>query len=252
MRIKSLLKRIYTSCCCLGASIFLNFFLHTVSLAQSTHLLSDSVLLRPPDAPKRGLGFVLNWDARRSFVKNQRVNIWGVNTGLVFGKKRNQMTVGYYWLNFNSYQKLIDFRRKNSKLVNLDSYTKTDLYFFSLMYWKNFIETRRWRVSMPVEVGIGATKNQGTDLLTEIQIWKRKDFFLPIQSGLYAKWKATRWVGLSIQGGYRYALISQSIQQNYDGFYYSFGFELQPELFRDLYHWTFKKKKVENPQPTKP
>ncbi|RFS13708.1 hypothetical protein D0T08_25325 [Emticicia sp. C21] len=252
MRIKSLLKRIHTVCCCLGASIFFNFFLYSVSLAQSTHLLSDSMLLKPPDAPKRGLGFVLNWDARRSFVKNQRVNIWGVNTGIVFGKKRNQITVGYYWLNFNSYQKLIDFRRTNSKLVNLDSYTKTDLYFFSLMYWKNFIETRRWRVSMPVEVGIGATKNQGTELLTEIQIWKRKDFFLPVQSGLYAKWKATRWVGLSIQGGYRYALISQNIQQNYDGFYYSFGAELQPELFRDVYRWLFKGKKTEATISTQP
>lgn len=252
MLVKSLFKRIHTVCCCLGATFFFTLFLHSVSLAQSTHLLSDSVLLKPPDAPKRGLGFVLNWDARSSFIKNKRVNIWGVNTGLVFGKKRNQMTVGYYWLNFNSYQKLIDFRRKNSKLVNLDSYTKTDLYFFSLMYWKNFIETRRWRVSMPVEVGIGATKNQGTELLTEIQIWKRKDFFLPIQSGLYAKWKATRWVGLSVQGGYRYGLISKNIHENYDGFYYSFGFELQPELFRDVYRWAFKRKQTENTLPNQP
>ena len=226
--------------------------MYSVSLAQSTHLMSDSVLLKGPDPPRTGLGFVLNWDARRSFVKNKRVNIWGANTGIVFGKKRNQITVGYYWLNFNSYQKLIDFRRKNSKLVNLDSYTKTDLYFFSLMYWKNFIETRRWRVSMPVEIGIGATKNQGTELLTEIQIWKRKDFFLPIQSGLYAKWKATRWIGLSVQGGYRYGLISKNIHENYDGFYYSFGFELQPELFRDISHWIFKRKQTENPAPIQP
>jgi hypothetical protein len=252
MLIKSLFKRINTVCCCVGASIFLIFFVHSVSQAQSTHLLSDSVLLKPPDAPKRGLGFVLNWDARRSFVKNKRVNVWGVNTGIVFGKKRNQITVGYYWLNFNSYQKLLDFRRKNSKLINLDSYTKTDLYFLSLMYWKNFIETRRWRISMPVEVGIGATKNQGTDLLTDIQIWKRQDFFLPVQSGLYAKWKATRWIGLSVQGGYRYALISKNIQANYDGFYYSVAAELQPELFKDIYRWAFKKKKTETLPPAQP
>lgn len=236
-------RKIYTVCCYSGISIFFTVFILTTSQAQSTHLWSDSVLLKPPDAPKRGLGFALNWDARNTFIKDKRVNIFGVNSGIVFGKKRNQITVGYYWLNFNSYLKLLNFRRNNSKLVNLDYYTKTDLYFLSLMYWKNFIETRRWRVSMPVEVGIGATKNQGTDLLTDIQIWKRKDFFLPIQTGLYVKWKATRWIGISVQGGYRYALIAQNIQENYDGFYYSFGLELQPEFFKDVYRWAFKRKK---------
>lgn len=246
----SFIKKKYTVCCYLGISIFFTVFFFSNSQAQSTQSLTDSLLLKPPDKPKTGLGFALNWDARNTFIKDKRVNIFGVNSGIVFGKKRNQITVGYYWLNFNSYLKLLNFRRNNSKLVNLDYYTKTDLYFLSLMYWKNFIETRRWRVSMPVEVGIGATKNQGTDLLTDIQIWKRKDFFLPIQTGLYVKWKATRWVGISVQGGYRYALIAQNIQENYDGFYYSYGLELQPEFFKDAYRWVFKKKK--NELPVKP
>lgn len=252
MLIKFRLKRINTICCCFGASIFLNFFFCSFLQAQSTHLLPDSVLLKSPETPKTGLGFVLNWDARRSIVENKRVNIWGVNTGIVFGKKRNQVTVGYYWLNFNSYLKLLNLRRKNSKLINIDYYTKTDLYFFSLMFWKNFIETRRWRVSVPIEMGIGATKNQGTNLFTEIKIWKRQDFFLPVQSGLYAKWKATRWIGVALQGGYRYALISKNIHENYDGFYYSFGLELQPELFKDIYRWAFKKKRAETLPLTTP
>lgn len=239
----SFLKKKYTVCCFQGISILFTFFFFSATQAQSTHLLSDSVLLKPPDEPKRGLGFALNWDARNTFIKDKRVNIFGVNTGIVFGKKRNQITVGYYWMNFNSYQKLLNFRKNNSKLINLDYYTKTDLYFLSLMYWKNFIETRRWRVSMPVEVGMGATKNQGADLLTDLQIWKRKDFFLPVQTGLYVKWKATRWVGISVQGGYRYALIAQHIQENYDGFYYSYGLELQPEFFKDIYNWAFRRKK---------
>ncbi|UTA69698.1 MULTISPECIES: hypothetical protein [Emticicia] len=212
------------------------------SFAQSTLELPDSVLVKPTEAPRKSVGFALNWDARNSIIKQQRVNIWGVNSGIIFGKKRNQVTVGYYWLNFNSYLRLLDFRRTASRRVNLDYYTKTDLYFFSLMYWKNFIENKRWRVSMPVEVGIGATKNQGTNLFTEIQIWNRKDFFMPVQTGLYAKWKATRWVGISVQAGYRYALVSRNIQNNYNGLYYSLGLGFQPDLFSDIYQWIFVKK----------
>lgn len=209
--------------------------------AQSTLSLSDSLLTKPLDSSYTKANFTINWDARSSFIKDKRVNIWGINSGIIFGKKRNQITVGYYWMNFNSYLRLIDLRKSASKRVNLDYYTKTDLYFFSLMYWKNFIENRRWRVSVPFEVGIGATKNQGANLFTDLRIWKRKDFFMPVQTGLYVKWKATRWVGLSVQGGYRYALISKNIQGNYNGFYYSFGLALQSELFKDIYRWLFKK-----------
>ena len=227
---------------CFSAIVLLYISSSLASFAQSTHVLPDSLLMKPIENTRPGIGFALNWDARNSFIKRQRVNIWGVNSGITFGRKRNQITAGYYWMNFNSYLRLLDLRRSASKRVNLDYYTKTDLYFFSLMYWKNFIENKRWRVSMPFEVGVGATKNQGTNLFNEIQIWNRKDFFMPVQTGLYAKWKATRWIGLSIQGGYRYALISRNIQSNYDGFYYSFGFELQPDLFRDVYCWTFRKK----------
>ena len=48
---------------------------------------------------------------------------------------------------------------------------------------------------MPFEIGFGATKNENVELLIEIQIWKRKDYFIPIQSGVYIGWKATRWGG---------------------------------------------------------
>jgi len=208
--------------------------------------LSDTIIVTYPDSLRPRLSYAINWDARSSIIKEQRVNIWGVNTGIILGRKRNQITLGYYWLNFNSYLRLLDLRKSAAKRVNLDYYTKTDLYFFSLMYWKNFINNKRWRVSVPVEVGIGATKNENVGLFNEIRIWKRKDYFIPIQAGVYIGWKATRWGGLSVQGGYRYAMHQRNIPENYNVLYYSLGANVQLELLTDLYKWIFKNKKPEN------
>ena len=202
----------------------------------------DTVVVSHPDSLRPKVKYVINWDARTSFVETKRVNIWGVNTGISVGKKNNQITVGYYWMALNSSLRLLDLRKKAAKRVNLDYYARTDMYFFNLMYSKNFINTKRWRISMPVELGIGTIKNQGISLLDEIQIWKRKDFFIPIQTGLYVGWKATRWVGLGISGGYRYALIQRNVENNYSGPYFSAGIEFQPALLKDTYRWIFKKK----------
>lgn len=205
--------------------------------------LPDSVIVTYPDSLRPRLSYAINWDARSSIIKEQRVNIWGVNTGIIIGHKRNQITVGYYWLNFNSYLRLLDLRKSAAKRVNLDYYTKTDLYFFSLMYWKNFVNNKRWRVSVPFEIGIGATKNENIGLLNEIQIWKRKDYFMPVQAGVYVGWKATRWGGLSVQGGYRYALQKKNIPETYNGLYYSVGANVQLALLTDFYKWIFRNKK---------
>ena len=186
--------------------------------------------------PRPKLTYTLNWDARSSFVDKKLVNIWGVNTGIAFGKNRNELTVGYYWLTFNSFLRLLDLRKNASRLINLGYYTKTDLYYFSLMYWPNLIENHRWRFSIPVELGIGATQSTGNKLFSDLLIWRRNDFFMPAQIGLYAKWKATRWIGLSVQGGYRYAIYQQNLPTNYNGAYYSVGFTLESALFLDSYY----------------
>ena len=204
--------------------------------------VSDSVIVSHADSLRSKVKYAINWDSRSSFVENKRVNIWGVNMGISVGKKRNQITVGYYWMALNSYLRLFDLRKKATKRVNLDYYTRTDLYFFNLLYRKNFINNKRWRISMPVEIGIGTVKNQEMSLLNEIQIWKRKDYFIPIQAGLYVGWKATRWVGLGVSGGYRYALVQRNLEDNYNGLYFSAGVGLQPALLNDTYRWLFKRK----------
>ncbi|TAG54438.1 MAG: hypothetical protein EAZ29_04585, partial [Runella slithyformis] len=51
---------------------------------------------------------------------------------------------------------------------------------------------------------------------------------------------ATRWVGFSVQGGYRHAIYQQNTPTNYNGAYYSFGISLEKPLFVDSYKWAKK------------
>lgn len=189
------------------------------------------------------LNYALNWDGRSSFIDDKPVNIWGINTGISVGKKQHEMTIGYYWLTTNSVSRLIDLRKSAAKRLNLDYYTKTDLFYFSTMYWHNFIETKRWRLSVPIEIGIGSTRSEQNNLRYDYQLWKRKDFFVPIQTGVYFKWKTTRWFGLSAQIGYRMSLIQRNIKDRFDGIYYSYGVGLNPVIITDLYNLMMRKKK---------
>ncbi|MCU0341523.1 MAG: hypothetical protein MUE30_16725 [Spirosomaceae bacterium] len=217
--------------------VFFSFWLYSVVVKASDTLSiaqKDSVR-RPPK-----LTYTINWDARSSFIDKKIVNIWGVNTGIKFGRNRSELTLGYYWLTFNSLLRLIDLRKDASKRINLGYYTKTDLYYFSLMYWPNIIENKRWRFSTPVELGIGATQSVDQNIFNDLMLWRRTDVFVPAQAGLFLKWKATRWVGLMVQGGYRYAIFQQNLPTNYNGPYYSFGFTTESAIFTDSYHWLKK------------
>lgn len=194
------------------------------------------------DTVKARLVPTFNIDFRNSFLARQRVNVWGVNAGIKFGAKRHQLTLGYYWINYATYLRLINWRRSAARRVNLSYYTRTDLWFTSLLYWCNITNNRRWMISVPLEVGGGVAYSLPRDLRQDTPIDRtHRDFFVPLQAGGYVQWKATRWIGLSGQIGYRYSVFQTDVNQNFNGTYYSVGATVYPALFRDI--WCFIRKK---------
>lgn len=192
----------------------------------------------------RPLELSLNTDFRNSFVARRPVNVWGVNAGITYGEKRHQITLGYYWLSYNSYLHFINWRRDAARHLNLEYYTKTDMAYGSLMYWWNLTNNRQWMLSVPLEIGAGVASAIPVDPRTEVvRDGSRRDFFMPLQLGFYGQWKASRWVGLSAQLGYRESIFQTKIKNHYDGIYYSFGTVLYPELLRDAWHAVTGKKR---------
>ncbi|WP_128546824.1 hypothetical protein [Larkinella soli] len=194
-----------------------------------------------------------NLDFRTSFLEKRRVNVWGVNAGIEYGAKRHQVTLGYYWLNYAVYLRLIDWRRDAARRINLDYYTRTDLWFLSLLYWYNLTNNRRWKVSIPVEVGGGVAYAMPRDLTRDLPVDRtRRDFFVPVQVGGYGQWKATRWVGFSVQMGYRYSVFQTAIDQNFNGIYYSFGITVYPAMATDFWRMLTRKDRISPFHPPRP
>lgn len=194
-----------------------------------------------------------NLDFRDSFLESQHVNIWGVNAGIEFGPKRHQLTIGYYWINYATYLRLIDWRRNAAKRINLNYYTRTDLWFISTQYWWNLINNKRWMVSFPAELGAGVAYALPLNLAQDNPIDRTKrSFFVPLQAGAYAQWKATRWIGLTGQIGYRISVFQTDIDQNFNGSYYSIGVSIYPNLPVDIWRWIKKGDRISPLHPPKP
>jgi hypothetical protein len=194
-----------------------------------------------------------NLDFRDSFLERQHVNVLGVNAGIEFGVKRHQLTLGYYWISYATYLRLIDWRRDAAQRINLDYYTRSDMWYLSLLYWWNMTNNKRWLVSIPVELGGGVAYALPLNLAKDTPIDRtHRSFFVPVQAGVYTQWRASRWAGLSAQVGYRLSVFQTAIDQNFNGSYYSIGITIYPALLTDLWHWVKTGDRISPLHPPKP
>lgn len=194
-----------------------------------------------------------NLDFRDSFLERQHVNVLGVNAGIEFGVKRHQLTLGYYWISYATYLRLIDWRRDAARRINLNYYTRTDMWYVNLLYWWNMTNNKKWMVSIPVELGGGVAYALPTNLSKETPIDRtHRSFLVPVQVGVYGQWKATRWVGLSAQVGYRVTVFQTAIDQNFNGSYYSIGLTIYPALATDVWRWVRNGDRISPIHPPKP
>ncbi|MGG7661933.1 hypothetical protein [Dyadobacter sp. BHUBP1] len=185
-----------------------------------------------------------NFDARGTFIQHKHINVFGVNAGITFGEKRNRLTAGYYWLGYNAARRLVNWRKMFPNPLNLSYYTATDVRFANFAYWHTAIRNKRWVLSTPLEIGIGNESTRFRDLFDSVISGSRKDYFIPLQVGVYAEYRALRWAGINSQIGYRNALSSGEFRERFSGFYYSYGINLYPEaIWQDFKKWNKRKSK---------
>lgn len=197
-------------------------------------------------SPQNKVKLFFNFDARGTFIQHKHINVFGVNAGITFGEKRNRLTAGYYWLGYNAARRLVNWRKMFPNPLNLSYYTATDVRFANFAYWHTAIRNKRWVLSTPLEIGIGNESTRFRDLFDSVTSGSRKDYFIPLQVGVYAEYRALRWAGINSQIGYRNALSSGEFRERFSGFYYSYGINLYPEaIWQDLKKWN--KRKLKSP-----
>ncbi len=175
-------------------------------------------------------------ESRYSFLNNSPTKVSGVRLGLSFRRKL-RVGIGYSWL---------DTDVKDAKLItdafgNL-RYTNEYLKFGYVCYYADFVfhKTKRWQLSVPIQVGTGMYWNQYNDGLKTIKSKQRLLLFY--EPGITVQFKATRWCGLGLDVCARLALRNTK----YVGEKLN-SFVLAPKLliwFDQIFYMTFPKSKI--------
>lgn len=186
-----------------------------------------------------------NWklhiDLRAAIIKRKNIQMWGGTVGRTFGSLGHEVTLGYYWLGANGRERLAGVERRASIREGKDTYSSPDWYFGSLGYWHNFVNSRHWKLSMPIEVGLGKFKDRERILPEGSHSVIQSKVIVPAQVGGCIEWKATRWVGLGLQVGYRYDLGAFRVREM-NAFYYRTRVILYPTVLYDGCAYLFGRK----------
>lgn len=179
-------------------SVVILFCTITTTQAQFTDSIMNALSQKP-----RAYAALNN---RNSFIQNQKAPVNGVKLGLnfksqfIFGLSYNWMPIG-----IKSYNK--------AQMLN-----ELKLHYVAAFAEYTFYDTKRWEISIPLQIGIGSNymQQQGKKITQTTAF-----FYEPTMS---CTWKPTRYVGLGVDVGYRIVTKDKTIiPQNFTSPTYSFG-----------------------------
>ncbi len=139
-------------------------------------------------------------ESRYSFLRNGLVKVEGVRLGVVFQKKL-KVGVGYSWLKSDVSDDLeITNYLGNKEIV------KNYLEFGYIAYYADFVfhKTKRWQLSVPLQLGTGLAWFQYSD--NNIKTRSKKHFLLLYEPGISVQFKLTQWFGFGTDIGYRFTM----------------------------------------------
>lgn len=175
-------------------------------------------------------------ESRYSFMNNSPTKVSGVRLGLSFRRKL-RVGIGYSWLNTDVFeQKLKTDEFGQHKVI-------TDYFKFGYVcYYADFVfhKTKRWQLSVPIQVGTGMYWTQSVDGVKITQSKKRLLLFY--EPGITIQLKITKWCGVGLDACVRLALRNT----NYVGNHLN-SFVLAPKFliwFDQIFYSTFPKTKI--------
>jgi hypothetical protein len=193
----------------------------------------DTSIGRPALPVKRKPTFALATDIRQTLVRNTSVTIYGGLVGLNLAGK-NLYSIGYYTL---SNESKVNFRGRNMMQSQYLTAPVTDdvfLWFLSAGYTRTIYEKRFLKIDIPLEIGGGGGSTALYDADGKL-IRLMNGHFFPVQGGLSATFKVTRWFGIHLQGGYRQVVNPSFFQREYSGIYYAYGLTVNfGNIYKDI------------------
>jgi hypothetical protein len=181
-------------------------------------------------------------DTRNSFIENSRAQIIGIKGGIHYGK-RLYFGVGYNQL-YNSapaFNKEVYYTGAGNKTDSVTA--KLQMWYISIHGEYVFHQAGRWKLSMPLQFGIGKTDYKY--FLFGIKRRREENINLIYEPAVSVEYKLTRWFGLGADIGYRFMMSGdRKLLSHFTSPTYSFHLQLYySELLKSMFpkkEWTKK------------
>lgn len=214
-------------------SIFL--FLLCCSLSTTAQPTLDTIKLSLKQKPH----LFGKFDTRNSFIDNSRAKIFGLKTGLIFGK-RLFFGIGYNQLSPPSedFDKTILIMNTNGELEKTNAVLR--LFYISVHAEYVFYQTKHWELSMPLQFGVGQTYYKYNQFGKRKVIEKDLNFIY--EPAISVEYKFVKWAGVGVDVGYRFMLTSyKNLNQKFTAPTYAFKFLL---YYNEIVKSVFPKSKL--------
>lgn len=152
---------------------------------------------------QRDPSFLVEFDTRHSFISGRPGKIFGLKFGLEHGD-RVSYGGGINWLtNTPAHRRELGFGD-----TTVDG--SLSFWFLSPFFKYTFYESPRWRLSMPVRIGVGRASFTYYDPEQQKQ-QERKRWVFNYEPMMTVQWKFWRYLGLSGGIGYRIIILDRKL-----------------------------------------
>ena len=190
-------------------------------LAQQPSL-SDTLRLAFNEKPS----FTAKFNTRNSFVTGRPVRTYGIKAGANFNNKV-ALGIGFHWLEHDNVRIYNEGEATEQQLELRMSYVAA--YFDYI-----FVRKKRWEITMPVQLGIGLSKERV--LLEEGVNEVNKGGVLLYEPGMIAEYRFLRYFGIGAGVGLRIMLINNGkIDEQFTAPLYELRFRIRfGDIWKDL------------------
>lgn len=174
-------------------------------------------------------------DNRLVFLGNQKLNITGLDAGVLL-KNKLRIALGYY--------KISDRLNTLKKSVNnVDYEGQYDLHYGSLNVEFIYKNTRYFSLGMPLEFGFGYNTLDYISEADQLHIDKQSGYAAMAYFGVSGTFKPIRWIGLKGALGYKKTLFNQIKDLSSDGVFTSVGLSIDIwEIIKDVRMYKLKRR----------
>lgn len=189
---------------------------------------------------KQNKSWFLSLDGKNSVIRDLRIKLFGLQFGYLYNKRTN-LYIGYYGSYNNETQKVENNTSISASPDTNAVYVKYNIGYFNFGCEYYFHNSRKWRFSIPVALGIGMGSEQKFTKYKNIS--QRSSTIMPLDFGLTASYKIKWWLWAGAGLGYRQTIGASK----YGGAYYTFGLSLKfGEMYNRVNKW-YKENYALNP-----